>query len=239
MQPKTIAELREVSKRYNTHGETITALDHTTLAIRPNDYVAIMGPSGSGKSTLLNILGGVDRPSEGEVFVDGERIDTMSEKRLLDVRRRKIGFVFQEARLMPSLTALENVLLPTAFWSDGKGDHKERAVSLLERVGIARRANHLVHQLSGGEAQRVCIARALAAKPKMVLADEPTGNLDQKTRMDIVALLEALHLEEGSAIVIVTHDPEVALRAQRRFVIRMGQASEETAGLKTGLAAVS
>ncbi len=239
MQSKMIAELREVSKRYHTQGETITALDHTTLAIRPNDYVAIMGPSGSGKSTLLNILGGVDRPSEGEVLIDGERIDTMSEKQLLDVRRRKIGFVFQEARLMPSLTALENVLLPTAFWSDGKGDHKERAMSLLERVGIARRANHLVHQLSGGEAQRVCIARALAAKPKMVLADEPTGNLDQKTRMDIVALLEALHLEEGSAIVIVTHDPEVALRAQRRFVIRMGQASEETAATRAGLAAVS
>lgn len=227
METPNIAALREVSKRYQTHGETVTALDHTTLEILPNDYVAIMGPSGSGKSTLLNILGGVDRPSEGEVHIDGQRIDMLSEKRLLDVRRRKVGFVFQEARLMPSLTALENVLLPTAFWSDGKGGARDRAMSLLERVGIARRANHLVHQLSGGEAQRVCIARALAARPKMILADEPTGNLDHKTRLDIVDLLESLRLEEGSAIVIVTHDPEVAARARRRFVIRMGRASEE------------
>ncbi len=240
MERAAIAELRNVSKLYRSHDETIAALDRTTLKVYPNDYVAIMGPSGSGKSTLLNVLGGVDRPSEGQVFIDGERIDHLSERRLLEVRRRKIGFVFQEARLMPSLTAIENVLLPTAFWSDGKGDHKERALALLERVGIAKRANHLVHQLSGGEAQRVCIARALAARPKMVLADEPTGNLDQKTRMDIIDLLEALRLEEGSAIVIVTHDPEVAMRANRRFVIRMGQASEETqASLKASLAAVS
>lgn len=227
---QAVALLCSVSKHYRTHGETVTALDRTTLDIRANDYVAIMGPSGSGKSTLLNILGGIDRPSQGEVYIEGERIDTMSEKQLLDVRRRKVGFVFQEARLIPSLTALENVLLPTAFWSDGKGDHnKERAMALLSQAGIAQRANHLVHQLSGGEAQRVCIARALLAKPKVVLADEPTGNLDQKTRMDIMAIIEDLRVEQGSAVVLVTHDPEVAARAKRRFVIRTGQAHEATA----------
>lgn len=222
-----IARLVDVARHYETRGETIKALEHATLAIQPGDYVAITGPSGSGKSTLLNILGGVDRPTNGEVWIDGSRIDGATERELLDVRRRKVGFVFQEARLMPSLTALENVLLPTAFWRNGEGHEEERAIALLDKVGLSHRAHHLVHELSGGEAQRVCIARALASRPKLVLADEPTGNLDHRTRMDIIRLLEQLLQEEGSAIVIVTHDPEVAGKARRRYAMREGALAED------------
>jgi putative ABC transport system ATP-binding protein len=221
-----IASLRNVSKRYDARGGAVVALDGATLEVEPGGYVAIMGPSGSGKSTLLNILGGVDRPTEGQVYIDDVRIDTMGERALLGIRRSKVGFVFQEARLLPSLTAIENVLLPTAFWRSTECDEEERAHFLLEKVGLAHRANHLVHQLSGGEAQRVCIARALAVKPKIILADEPTGNLDQRTRMDVIKVLEQLHEEEGTAIVLVTHDPEVATRARKRYIMRNGQLAE-------------
>lgn len=230
MELQPVARLEGVSKRYSTRRETVVALSDASLSIAADDYLAIMGPSGSGKSTLLNILGGIDRPTEGAVYLDGQRIDTLGEKALLDVRRRKIGFVFQEARLLPSLTALENVLLPTAFWkaADGAPDEKAHAVAMLEKVGVAARASHLVHELSGGEAQRVCIARAIAARPRLVLADEPTGNLDHTTRMQIVRLLEGLHEETASAVVIVTHDPEVAARAKRRIVMRAGRLVEES-----------
>ena len=221
----TAAALLGVTKSYQTRGGTITALDGIELDVRANDYIAIMGPSGSGKSTLLNVLGGIDRPTAGEVRVDGARIDSLSERRLLDVRRNKVGFVFQEARLMLSLTAIENVMLPTAFVRTDRADARARALALLDKVGVGARADHMVHELSGGEAQRVCIARALAARPAIVLADEPTGNLDHKTRLDIVGLLEAMR-DEGSAIVIVTHDPEIAARAERRFVMRKGKLFE-------------
>ena len=169
----------------------------------------------------------VDRASEGAVYLDGTRIDALGENALLDARRRKIGFVFQEARLLPSLTALENVLLPTAFWRNREDDSRARATALLDRVGIGRRAHHLVHELSGGEAQRVCIARALMSRPRIVLADEPTGNLDQRTRMEIIGLIEDLREEEESAVVIVTHDPEVAGRAKRRLTMRGGELFED------------
>ena len=222
----TAAALRGVSKSYRTRGGTITALDGVDLDVRANDYIAIMGPSGSGKSTLLNVLGGIDRPTAGEVRVNGARIDGLSERKLLDVRRSKVGFVFQEARLMLSLTAIENVMLPTAFARTDRADARTRALALLDKVGVGKRADHMVHELSGGEAQRVCIARALAARPAIVLADEPTGNLDHKTRLDIVGLLEAMR-DEGSAIVIVTHDPEIAARADRQFAMRDGKLFED------------
>ncbi|MBM3565952.1 MAG: ABC transporter ATP-binding protein [Alphaproteobacteria bacterium] len=221
------AQIRNVTKSYQTRAGTVVALDAVELDIRANDYIAIMGPSGSGKSTLLNVLGGIDRPTAGEVHVDGERIDTLSERKLLDIRRRKVGFVFQEARLMLSLTAIENVMLPTAFTRQDRADARDRAQMLLDKVGVGRRADHMVHELSGGEAQRVCIARALAARPAIVLADEPTGNLDHKTRLGIVGLLEDMR-NEGSALVIVTHDPEVASRARRRFAMRDGKLVEES-----------
>jgi putative ABC transport system ATP-binding protein len=227
MSAHPIAQLENVSKRYVTRGDTVTALAGVDLAVAADDYVAIMGSSGSGKSTLLNILGGVDRASEGAVYLDGSRIDVLGERALLDMRRRKIGFVFQEARLLPSLTALENVLLPAAFWRSPEDDPQARAAAMLERVGITRRAHHLVHELSGGEAQRVCIARALMSRPRMVLADEPTGNLDQSTRMEIIGLIEELREEEKGAVVIVTHDPEVAGRARRRLTMRGGELFED------------
>ena len=222
----TAAALHGVSKTYQTRGGTIMALDGIDLDVRANDYIAIMGPSGSGKSTLLNVLGGIDRPTAGEVHVNGARIDALSERGLLDVRRRKVGFVFQEARLMLSLTAIENVMLPTAFVRTDRADARARALALLDKAGVGGRADHMVHELSGGEAQRVCIARALAARPAIVLADEPTGNLDHKTRLDIVGLLEDLR-GEGSAVVIVTHDPEIAARADRRFAMRDGRLFED------------
>lgn len=221
----TAASLKGVIKSYQTRGGTVTALDDINLDVRANDYIAIMGPSGSGKSTLLNVLGGIDRPTAGQVHVDGARIDTLSERKLLDIRRRKVGFVFQEARLMLSLTAIENVMLPTAFVRTDRADARARAFALLDKVGVGRRADHMVHELSGGEAQRVCIARALAARPAIVLADEPTGNLDHKTRLDIVGLLEGMR-GEGSAVIIVTHDPEVAARADRQFAMRDGKLFE-------------
>ena len=223
----TVAALCGVCKSYQTRGGTITALDGIDLDVRANDYIAIMGPSGSGKSTLLNVLGGIDRPTAGEVHVNGARIDGLSERKLLDVRRSKIGFVFQEARLMLSLTAFENVMLPTVFVRTDRADAHTRALALLDKVGVGGRADHMVHELSGGEAQRVCIARALAARPSIVLADEPTGNLDHKTRIDIVGLLEDMR-GEGSAVVIVTHDPEIAARADRRFTMRDGKLFEDT-----------
>jgi putative ABC transport system ATP-binding protein len=225
MNNATVAALRGVTKSYQTRGGTIRALDSIDLDVRADDYIAIMGPSGSGKSTLLNVLGGIDRPTAGEVHVNGARIDGLSERGLLDVRRRRVGYVFQEPRLMLSLTAIENVMLPTAFVRSDRADARDRAMALLDKVGIGGRADHMVHELSGGEAQRVCIARALAARPAIVLADEPTGNLDHKSRLDIVGLLEAMR-DEGSAIVIVTHDPEIAARADRRFVMRDGKLFE-------------
>jgi putative ABC transport system ATP-binding protein len=217
-----IAELCHVSKVYPTPVGDVVALDDVSLTIRPRDYVAIMGPSGSGKSTLLNILGGIDRPSAGEVHLCARRIDTMGENDLLEVRRARVSHVFQEARLIPSLTALENVMLPWAFHRPGHAVGRGRALELLAKVGLEKRAGHMVHALSGGEAQRVCIARALASEPALILADEPTGNLDHKTREDIVTLLETL-IDEDCSVVMVTHDPEMAARAHRRIAMHDGR----------------
>jgi putative ABC transport system ATP-binding protein len=219
-----LVALNKVSKVYPIEGHPVCALDHINLQINQGEYLSFMGPSGSGKSTLLNIMGGIDRPSEGEVYLEGERIDTLREQQLLAIRRRKVAYVLQEARLLPSLTALENVMLPTAFMGHHKGV-RDYALDLLQKVGLEKRAHHLVHQLSGGEAQRVCIARALINRPMLILADEPTGNLDHQTRLDIVHHFEALNAE-GNTIVMVTHDPELGSRATRRILLRDGQLSE-------------
>ncbi|MEW5708597.1 MAG: ABC transporter ATP-binding protein [Pseudomonadota bacterium] len=223
---ESIALLRNVEKNYPSANGMVTALSQVTLEVGHPDYLCLMGPSGSGKTTLLNILGGIDRPSAGEVFLDGQRIDTLPEGELLPIRRKKVAYVFQEARLMPSLTALENVLLPSAFAGGDDKQAQERALALLKKVGLEKRTHHLVHQLSGGEAQRVCIARALLNRPLLVLADEPTGNLDHATRLEIVKLLESIH-EEGGTVVMVTHDPELGRRARRKIVIHDGKIQEE------------
>lgn len=220
---KFISELHNVSKTYKMGIDSVHALDSISLNVGKSDFVAVMGPSGSGKSTLLNIIGGIDQPTEGEVYLDGNRIDNINEKNLLDIRRKKVSYVFQEARLFLSLNALENVMLPLIFSGNSIPAKEEKAMALeaLKKVGLEKRAYHMPHELSGGEAQRVCIARMMITNPLLVLADEPTGNLDSKTGDGIMGLFEKLN-EEGLALVMVTHDPDRAGRAKRIINIRDG-----------------
>jgi putative ABC transport system ATP-binding protein len=217
-----IVQLQGLTKTYGSGQARVTALAGIDLEVLPGQFVALVGPSGSGKSTLLNLIGGIDKPSAGRVTVDGRRIDELSEQKLLQLRREKLSYVFQDARLLPSLTAVENVMLPAAFFGRLRKGARERAMDLLGKVGLLARAAHMPHQLSGGEAQRVCIARALFNQPRLILADEPTGNLDHKTRVDIVKLFEELH-GEGNAVVMVTHDPELANRAGRIVTLHDGE----------------
>lgn len=217
-----IVKLQGLTKTYGTGAAQVTALAEINLEIDGGQFVSLVGPSGSGKSTLLNLIGGIDKPSSGSVSIDDERIDGLGEQQLLRLRREKIAYVFQDARLLPSLTAVENVLLPSAFHGKLRDAGREYAMKLLGKVGLAGRADHMPHQLSGGEAQRVCIARALFNQPRLVLADEPTGNLDHRTRIEIVELFEELH-GDGNAVVMVTHDPELAERAGRKITLQNGE----------------
>jgi putative ABC transport system ATP-binding protein len=213
-------EVKNVSKVYGEGTAKVVALDNISLLVNEGDFIAIMGPSGSGKSTLLNIIGGLDRISSGEVILDGKRIDGLDENALVDVRGGKIAYVFQQYHLIPSLTALENVLLPLTFCGANNGSQK--ALDILKRVGLERRAEHKPSQLSGGEQQRVAIARALVNDPSLILADEPTGNMDRKTGKEILALFGQLN-GEGRSIVMVTHDPEIAGHAGEVVVLQDGQ----------------
>lgn len=213
-------EIRNVSKVYG-EGETKTvALNNVSLEVDKSSFVAIMGPSGSGKSTLLNIIGGLDSVSSGEVLIEGQRIDNLGEDALVNLRRGKIAYVFQQYHLLPSLTALENVLLPLLFTE--KGVNAQRAVEILKKVGLEKRLGHRPTQLSGGEQQRVAIARALVTKPKLVLADEPTGNMDQEKGKEILNLFKELN-SEGHTIIMVTHNPEIAKRARETISLCDGQ----------------
>src|SRR4051812_12422941 len=211
-----VLDLRGVAKHYIMGVETVRALDGVDLIVRLGEYVAIMGPSGSGKSTLLNILGCMDLPTEGSYFLGGENVAELSQSALSRIRGRRIGFVFQTFELLPRATALQNVMLPLLY-SGGK-DKKKRALDALERVGLSNRTHHRPNELSGGQRQRVAIARALAQQPDIILADEPTGNLDSKTGQEILALFDRLNAE-GQTIVIVTHDPSVAAKCRR--VVRL------------------
>ncbi len=203
-----------------TGGSTVEILKGIDLLIPGGQFVAIMGSSGSGKSTLLGLLAGLDSPSEGSVLVDGVDISRMAEDKLAQVRGSKIGFVFQSYQLIPTLTALENVLLP--FELNARGDGRARARALLESVGLAGRLNHYPVQLSGGEQQRVALARAFVLEPPIVLADEPTGNLDSSNGQHVLELLTTRQREAGTTLVMVTHDPQIAERADRRIVLRDG-----------------
>jgi putative ABC transport system ATP-binding protein len=224
----SIVQLQGLAKTYGKGGTQVTALAEINLDIQNGQFVALVGPSGSGKSTLLNLIGGIDKPNAGTVHIDGQRIDGLGEQNLLQLRREKIAYVFQDARLLPSLTSIENVMLPAAFHSKLLKGARERAQELLGKVGLAGRADHMPHQLSGGEAQRVCIARALFNQPRLILADEPTGNLDHRTRIEIVQLFEELH-GEGNAVIMVTHDTELADRAGRKISLHDGEIqSDET-----------
>jgi putative ABC transport system ATP-binding protein len=216
-------DVRGVSKVYGEGTARVVALDEVSLRVDRGDFVAIMGPSGSGKSTLLNVIGGLDRPSAGEVLLHGQRIDGADENALVDIRRGSIAYVFQQYHLLPSLTALENVLLPLLFRGVKEGTHK--ALDLLTRVGLERRAGHKPGQLSGGEQQRVAIARALVGDPSLILADEPTGNMDQKTGMEILDLFCQLN-RDGHSIIMVTHNPETAKHAGQLIVLEDGRIAD-------------
>jgi len=213
-------EIKNVSKIYGEGRTKVVALNNVSLQVDKGDFIAIMGPSGSGKSTLLNIIGGLDRPSSGEVILEGKRIDDLDENALVDIRRGKIAHVFQLYHLLPSLTALENVLLPLVFC--GANREAKKALDILKRVGLEKRAEHKPSQLSGGEQQRVAIARALVNDPSLILADEPTGNMDQKTGRGILDLFDQLN-KEGHTIIIVTHNPEIAEHAKKIIVLQDGQ----------------
>jgi len=222
-------EVNGITKIFGEGEARAVALNDVSFKVNDGDYIAVMGPSGSGKSTLLNVIGGLDRPSSGEVILDGERIDSLDEDKLVNVRRGKIAYVFQQYHLLRSLTALENVLLPLTF--SGNNGKRARAMELLERMGLAKRANHTPSQLSGGEQQRVAIARALINEPALVLADEPTGNIDQRNGKAILDIFEQMN-REGRAIVMVTHNREAAERAKEIIILRDGQIAERTK--KTG-----
>ncbi len=205
----------------------MNALRGVTLKLQQGEFMVIMGPSGSGKTTLLNIIGTLDKPTSGRALVDGEDITGMNDGQLTKLRRHKIGFVFQFHNLIPVLTALENVELPLITSGAKRKESRDRAMELLSRVGLQDRTDHLPDELSGGEQQRVAIARALANHPRIVLADEPTGDLDMKTGFEIVQLLHSLAKQESSSVVVVTHDPVVAERADRLIEMRDGKITEK------------
>jgi putative ABC transport system ATP-binding protein len=218
-------ECRKLVKRLPSGDRMLTILDGIDLVVPTGDFLAILGPSGSGKSTLLGLLAGLDRPTEGTVRFNGQSLEDMSEDRLARLRRRRVGFVFQNFQLLGNLTALENVLLPLEL--TGTGDARDRARDMLDRVGLGLRTHHYPSQLSGGEQQRVALARAFAPGPELLLADEPTGNLDSDTGAEALDLLIDLRERAGVTLVLVTHDPQVAARAHRRIHLRAGRIERE------------
>ncbi|MEM5834833.1 MAG: ABC transporter ATP-binding protein [Candidatus Aenigmatarchaeota archaeon] len=218
-----LLELQHVTKIYKLDEVEVKALDDINLKIEKNEFLAVTGPSGSGKSTLLHIMGCLDRPTKGRVILEGKDVSSLSDAELARIRGMKIGFVFQFFNLYPTLTALENVELPMVITEKDKNERRKRALELLKAVGMEKRANHLPSQLSGGERQRVAIARALANNPSIILADEPTGNLDSKTGKEIINLLANLQKEEGKTVVIVTHEPTIARYAEKIIYLSDGR----------------
>jgi putative ABC transport system ATP-binding protein len=227
-EPAPVIELAEVTKMYRTGSLAVPALRGISLSIRPGEYVAVMGPSGSGKSTLMHILGCLDTPTDGIYRLSGEDVGTMPEDDLADVRNRRIGFVFQQFNLLASLTAWRNVELPLLYAGLPKAERRDRAMTALRRVGLEDRATHRPGELSGGQQQRVAVARAVVNEPDMILADEPTGNLDSVSSADVLSLLADLHAT-GRTIVLITHEEEVAAAAQRVVRIRDGLVHEDSA----------
>ena len=220
-------QLKEVCKFYQVGDDKVRALDHATLHIKPHEFVSIIGPSGSGKSTLMNIIGCLDVADAGEYLLDGLPIEAYSESELAKIRNQKIGFVFQSFNLIPKLSAEENVELPLIYQKVKKSERQRRVKEALEKVGLTHRAKHLPTELSGGQQQRVAVARALVTNPSLILADEPTGNLDSKTTKEIMEMFHQLH-EQGNTIVLITHDNDIAKQAARVIHILDGQISEVT-----------
>ena len=219
---EALIQLKDVEKIYNIGDLKVTALRKVNLEINKNDFVAILGPSGAGKSTIVNMIGCLDIPTNGKIYLKGQDIAQLSESELAFIRARTTGFVFQSFNLIPTLTAIENVLLPSIFTNKHKFK-KERARELLTKVELSHRTGHKPNQLSGGEKQRVAIARSLINDPEIIITDEPTGNLDSKTGKEIMDLFTELHKKDKKTIVIVTHDMELAKIAKRRIYIKDGQ----------------
>jgi len=222
MKTREIINLKEISRFYEVGAETVKALNYIDLSIHNNEFVAMMGASGSGKSTLMNILGCLDTPTHGSYLLNSVDVSKMTDSALAGVRNKEIGFIFQTFNLLPRSTALENVVLPLIYAGYPKRERIEMAKEVLAHVGLADRINHRPNELSGGQRQRVAIARALVNKPSIVLADEPTGNLDSKTSVEIMGLLEEIH-SEGNTIILVTHEPDIALHAHRIIKLKDGE----------------
>jgi putative ABC transport system ATP-binding protein len=220
--PASLIELEDVRKTYRMGDEDVHALAGVTLSIAAGEFVAVVGPSGSGKSTLMHLLGFMDRPTSGRLFFDREDVSQLSSSAQATCRARKLGFVFQSFNLLPRLSVMDNVLLPLSYARDGRKGGPRRATEVLERVGLAHRARHRPNQLSGGERQRAAIARALVNRPQLILADEPTGNLDGQSVDRILGLFRELHAE-GQTIVLVTHDRDVAATASRQIRMHNGR----------------
>lgn len=218
---KPVIAVKNLSKVYQMGSTEVKALQTIDLDIYPNEFVALMGPSGSGKSTLMNLLGCLDTPSTGEYLLSGEQVSEMDDDDLATIRNRRIGFVFQTFNLLPRLSALENVALPLVYAGLNKQERHQRAREVLGLVGLSDRVDHTPNELSGGQRQRVAVARALVNDPTIILADEPTGNLDSKTSNEIMDMFEKLH-NEGNTIIVVTHEPDIAKHAQRVIKLRDG-----------------
>lgn len=222
-----IIRLNDIKKSYYLGKQELPVLKGIDLLILKNEYVALMGPSGSGKSTLMNILGCLDTPTAGEYILNGKNVSRMEDNELADVRNTEIGFVFQQFNLLPRLTAWENVALPLIYAGVGKTEREERARAMLDKVGLGDRAHHKPNELSGGQSQRVAIARALINNPALILADEPTGNLDSKTSVEIMELFGKIH-EQGNTVVLVTHEEDIANFTHRIVKIKDGLVETDT-----------
>jgi putative ABC transport system ATP-binding protein len=218
----------KLSKVYGSGNLAVTALNQVSFEVGPGEFVAVMGPSGCGKSTLLHLMGGLDRPTGGTVSIDGASLSELNDNQLTELRRRKIGFIFQFFNLIPVLDAVENAALPVTLDGAPQAEARQKAIEWLDKIGLAGRHNHRPDQLSGGEQQRVAVARALTMNPSLLLADEPTGNLDTRASDEIAQLLRQVANEWGRAVVVVTHDPRIAAYADRIVFLKDGSVVEET-----------
>ena len=218
--------VKELNKTYIMGPTKVFALRGVTLDIQRNEFVALMGPSGSGKSTLMNLLGCLDTPTSGEYWLNGINVSTMEDNDLAEVRNKEIGFIFQTFNLLPRLSALENVALPLVYAGMSKAARRDRAMQVLDAVGLGDRVEHKPNELSGGQRQRVAIARALVNDPSIILADEPTGNLDTKTSIEIMGILEKIH-QQGNTVILVTHEPDIAEHAHRSVRLRDGMVESD------------